>query len=262
MNKEVVVLLALLNALIALMMPAPFREMLISGGGGETPTPSAGEVMAALPAILFASAVLFIVNAVITAVIVRLIVLGRSEVMAGGVAALVRRSARILLRSLGALGWFLLAFLPVLLISAMLSAAFSGGGQPVMVLLMILWALFVLSCAVAAFYAAALAEGIDRPFGVADGWRALKGKRSDLVGAILILTIVAYLILALVDPLVGALGRAIAGESAAQVASFLLSSVVGGILTYVLIAGTYHLLAVTAPGLLGPRSPPDHPPGA
>ncbi len=254
-NREVVILLALFYAMITLLMPSPFRALIIGGEAGVEALLSSPEALAeAAPMILFAWLVLLVVSSLITVLLARLIVLGRGAVLAGGPAALVRRSLKVVARSLAAIFWILLYALPGFVLMGLIAGLTGEALTAVLAVGLLIWVIVVAAAVIAAFYASVLAESIDRPFGVLEGWKALKGKQLDLAGSILILWVIMVVLLAILGPLVTGLSDIFVGTAAANVLNFLITTILSSIVTFVLMAGTFFVLGVTAPKLLAPAA--------
>lgn len=254
-NKEVVILLALLYAMITLLMPSPFRTLIIGGEASAEALLSSPEAMAeAAPTILFAWLVLLAVSSLITVLLARLIVLGRGAVLAGGTAALARRSLKVIVRSLAAVFWILLYGLPGFILAGLIAGLIGEALTALLAVGLLIWVIVVAAAVIAAFYASVLAESIDRPLGVLDGWKALKGKQLDLAGSILILWVFLVVLLAIVGPLVTGLSDIFVGTAAANVLNFLVTTILSSIVTFALMAGTFFVLRVTAPKLLAPAA--------
>ena len=254
-NKEVVILLALLYAMITLLMPSPFRALIIGGEAGAEALLSSPQALAeAAPMILLAWLVLLVVSSLITVLLARLIVLGRDAVLAGGPAALVRRSLKVVIRSLAAIFWILLYALPGFVLGGLIAAVTGDALTAVLAVGLLIWVIVVAAAVIAAFYASVLAESIDRPLGVLQGWKALKGKQLDLAGSILILWVVMVILLAIVGPLIIGVSDIFIGSAAANVLNFLVTTILSSIVTFALMAGTFFVLGVTAPKLLAPAA--------
>lgn len=250
-NKEVVVLLALLYAMITLLMPSPFRALIIGGEASAEALLSSPEALAeAAPMILFSWLVLLAVSSLITVLIARLIVLGREAVLAGGPAALVRRSLKVVVRSLAAIFWILLCALPGFILAGLIAGLIGAALSEVLAVGLLIWVIVVAAAVIAAFYASVLAESIDRPLSVLEGWKALKGKQLDLAGSILILWLMMVVLLAIIGPLVTGLSDIFVGTAAANVLNFLVTTILSSIVTFALMASTFFVLGVTAPQLL------------
>lgn len=254
-NKEVVILLALFYAMVTLLMPSPFRDLIIGGEAGAEALLSSPEAMAAAaPMILFAWLVLLAVSSLITVLLARLIVLGRGAVLAGGAAALARRSLKVVVRSLAALFWILLFALPGFVLLGLIAGLMGDALSALLAVGLLIWVIVVAAAVVAAFYASVLAESIDRPLSVRDGWKALKGKQLDLAGAILILWVILVVLLAIVGPLVTGFSGIFVGPAAANVLNFVVTTIASNIVTFALMAGTFFVLRVSAPKLLAPAT--------
>lgn len=254
-NKEAVILLALFYAMITLLMPSPFRAIIIGGEADAEALLSSPEAMArAAPMVLFASGVLLAVSSLITVLLARLIVLGRSAVLAGGTAALVRRSLKVVVRSLAAIFWILLYGLPGFILAGLIAGVTGGALTALLAVGLLIWVIVVAAAVIAAFYASVLAESIDRPLGVLEGWKALKGKQLDLAGSILILWVIMVVVLAIVGPLIIGVSDIFIGSAAANVLNFVLTTVLSSIVTFALMASTFFVLGVTAPKLLAPAA--------
>ena len=256
-NKEVVILLALLNAMAALSMPSPFRDLIIDGEAGSKALLASPEAAAeAAPMLLLAWLVLLVVGSVVTVILARIIVVGPNAVLDGGIAAMARRSLKVIARSFGAIFWILLYALPAFFFVGLFSNSAGPGANVLLVAFLLFWMIVVAASVISAFYASALAESVDRRLGVRKGWQALAGKKMDIAGAILILWVVLLLVLSIVDPLIVGIARTVLGSSAANVLSFAVTATLSGIVTFVLMAGTFFILGVTAPGLLALSAPP------
>lgn len=254
-NKEVVILLALFYAMITLLMPSPFRDLIIGGEAGAEALLSSPEAMVeAAPMILFAWLVLLAVSSLITVLLARLIVLGRGAVLAGGTAALARRSLKVVVLSLAALFWILLYALPGFVLVGLIAGLMGDALSALLAVGLLIWVIVVAAAVVAAFYAAVLAESIDRPLGVVEGWKALKGKQLDLAGSILILWVGLVVLLAIVGPLVTGLSGILVGPAAANILNFVVTTILSSVVTFALMAGTFFVLRVTAPKLLAPAT--------
>ena len=254
-NKEVVILLALFYAMITLLMPSPFRALIIGGEAASEALLSSPEAMAkAAPMILLAWLVLLVVSSLITVLLARLIVLGREAVLAGGAAALVRRSLKVVVRSLAAIFWIFLYALPGLVLVGLIAGVTGDALSAVLAVGLLIWVIVVAAGVIAAFYASVLSESIDRPLGVLEGWKALKGKQLDLAGSILILWVMMVILLAIAGPLVTGVSDIFMGTAAANVLNFVVTTVLSNVVTFGLMAGTFFVLGVTAPKLLAPAA--------
>jgi hypothetical protein len=237
--------------MITLVMPSAFRDLITGGNAAAQTLLSSPEAVAeAAPMLLFAWFVLLVVGSLIMVVLARTIVLGRGAAMIGGAQALMRRGLRVVLKSLSALFVILIYALPSFVLVGLIADHSSSTINVILAVLLILWVIAVAAAVVAAFYAAVLSESIDRPSGILKGWEALKGKRVDLAGAVLIIWLVFLLSLSIIEPVAVFGGGLIFGEAAGNVLGFVVTTALSGIVSFVLMAATFSVLGVTAPRLL------------
>lgn len=258
-NREVILLLGGLYGLISLILMQPLQNLMEIFSQTEPPeVADLGLSLINLIFVVIALAGFLLVSAALRVLLARILLRGRDRALGGGINALWRRSLWVAVRSISAALWGFVFVLPALFVWTIASMAAGGDtASPLAQLILLpvlLWFLVVFSCTAAALNVATLMHSTDRSFSITESWKALKGKRTDLAGVILVVTVTVAIVLAIFNGLLDIFRVPGWSEAWADAVGEVVSAVVGTVITFVLLSATAQILGITAPGLLGEQA--------
>ncbi|MEE8371686.1 MAG: hypothetical protein V3R73_06010 [Sphingomonadales bacterium] len=254
-NREVILLLGGLYGLISLILMQPLQNLLeIFYQTGRPEAADLGLSLTNLIFVVIALAGFLLISAALRVVLARILLRGRERALDGGINALWQRSIWVAIRSLSGGLWAVAFMVPALFVWTIATMA-SGGDTAsplagLILLPVLIWALVVVSCASAAVNVATLMHSTDRSFNVTKSWAALKGKRTDLAGVILVISVTVGIAMMIFNGILDIFRVPGWSEAWADAVGEVVGAVVSTILGFVLLSATARILDSTAPGLL------------